>query len=206
MNDGGRPVTPMLEVHLRNAIRIPSKPLWHTLHAGTCERDVKVGEWKRYEGYRDISDLAKYYDKSGVGNIHFKPCIGLEPLREEKPYSDAYANWHPGSIGHRMYAEVIAYEYITALKTVLEDLQDDIVNAVGHDITQRSRSDLLKLLKDPQMEPVPEPLKCGAYCDHSSICITGFRPIMPRWELQKFCWTYHLGTKSGCTRSRCKWV
>ena len=47
MNDQGRPELSSLEVHLRNTLRLPGRPLWHALQAGTCERDIKIGEWKK---------------------------------------------------------------------------------------------------------------------------------------------------------------
>ena len=46
MNDGGRPDISMLEIHLRNAMRLSSKPLWHTMHAGGCYKDVPLHEFR----------------------------------------------------------------------------------------------------------------------------------------------------------------
>jgi len=186
MNDGGRPSAAMLEVHLRNANFLPNRPLWHTLHAGTCDRDVKVGQWSRYEGYRDIKELAEYYDEAGVGNIHFRPCQGLEPLRDQEPYDQLYITWHPDSQGHRAYAEVIAYEYLTALQGVLEEHMDEILQEAGHSIGVNTRDKIDKILAEPTFSDLPSPYKCGSFCEKPAICITGLQPLQPQWSLERF--------------------
>jgi hypothetical protein len=44
----------------------------------------------------------------------------MEVFRDQDPYDKAFATWHPGSIGHRKMAEIVAFEYLTALELVLE--------------------------------------------------------------------------------------
>jgi len=188
MNDGGRPEESMLEIHLRNAVQLEKKPLWHTLQAGKCDRDRKPGDWRRDEGYNPIKNLASHYQKAGAANIHFHPCIGLEPLNDKKPYSEAYATWHPGSKGHRMYAEVIAYEYLSSLRQVLEELEDPIIEKAGHEITKDEKTvkALEELLKASPTDPLPQPKLCGDFCAKPSVCISGLRPLMPEYQLKRF--------------------
>ncbi len=78
---------------------------------------------KRKAIYGGYADLIETYSEYGAGIVEFIPSAGMNPMsaKDSSHWSEEhfYVTWHPGPVGHRVYAEIIAYFYLDSVLDVL---------------------------------------------------------------------------------------
>jgi len=57
----------------------------------------------------------------GLGFVYFQPAYATDPVASHDGWKppQLYVNWHPGPLGHRTYAEIMAYFYLTSMEEVM---------------------------------------------------------------------------------------
>ena len=208
MNDAGSEVSRRhtMEEHIRNSLsvyggtynnNIPNRPVWHGVIAGSNgDRPNKFGQ--RPPMYAGYNDLVEQYADFGAGIVEFAPHAGMNPMKAKDPdhWSDEhfYVTWHPGPVGHRIYAEIIANFYLEAALTVLEDISKTIIDLEKSLAQKVNRPvlEMLDLLQDaPYESGLPEPentKKCKPYCtdaEHSQ-CILGYNPKDEVYDISNY--------------------
>ncbi|ETO22013.1 hypothetical protein RFI_15189 [Reticulomyxa filosa] len=176
MNDGGRPPPKAIENHIRNAITLKRRPVWHAILAGSYSGDPST--FRKVQLNSAYKELAEYYTKVGAGIVEFFPSNGINPLvSQDNKYSPdlLYVTWHPGPRGHRYYAQIIAHFYLTSLLSVLKTIQPAIQNMK----TTVPTLEMHDLLQDiPADSILPSGKYCGKVCTSAKRrwCISGMFP------------------------------
>lgn len=204
MNDHGTAVKHAFENHMRNAISLPRRPLYHVLVAGKRNGGT---HWDKNHGLYHKELIIPQYIDFGSGHMQFQPSYGLNPIDVKKSPNfskgNLYVSWHPGPFGARMYAEIIAYEYLTSLLRVLEDIEIVISTL---DVDGKPIEEMLEILEDPPRTRVYlsengiggqcEPLCTNA---STSYCLSGYQPLaddifsLYRWQRNPDCkWKYQM--------------
>eukprot|EP01083_Nonionella_stella_P004385 12676_1 len=225
MNDHGTAVGHATENHFRNAITLPRRPLYHVMHAGKNgpsqvgkhyaqekSKNGKQGQFKN-EGScygwlcgRDKGEhlfknglLQPTYTNYGTGVTLFYPTAGLSSINkttyEEFQTGYLYISWHPSPAGHRVYAEMLAYYYLTSLLETFADIRDLIEDLTPHDsdTTNKPIEAMLEILEDPpRTKEIPHDHvanQCDPVCTNATeaVCISGYLTLgKPRFSLKRW--------------------
>jgi len=140
------------------------------------------------EPYTDYgSGLTLFYPANGLGSINTTQY-------EEFKTDFLYVSWHPGPTGHRVYAEILAYHYVTTLLETFadtKDLIDDLTPA--HATLQQPIEEMLEILEDPPtLRELPHDgvaKQCDPFCTNATeaVCISGYRTLgKPRYSLKRW--------------------
>lgn len=208
MNDAGSGDSRLhtMEEHIRNSLsvyggtyngNIPNRPLWHAVIAGSQgdkPNSFDKGQIPIYGGYKD---LIEQYSDFGAGIVEFNPANGINPMKaKDENWSDEhfYVTWHPGPVGHRIYAEIISYFYLDSLLTVLQDIAKTVKDIEKDEDTEIDSPvlEMLDLLHDAPYEsglpPTDKTKKCKPYCTDAehSYCMIGFNPRDGVYDIQNF--------------------
>ena len=232
MNDHGSTVSHAEEIHFRNAITLPRRPMYHVMHAGKngpnhngqyveqyddelSEQDKKNGKTAAFKNENncygwicgddksknknyDHGLLSSPYTEYGSGLTMFFPTNGISQINttkyEQFRTGQLYVSWHPGPAGHRVYAEILAYHYLTCAIETFIDIKDliDELTPSNIDTIQKPIEEMLEILEDPPTKPLPKDFnvgQCDPLCTNSteSVCISGYRTLgKPRFSLQRF--------------------
>jgi len=155
--------------------------MYHIIHAG---KDCRIGGWEQGRIGSPWKEFNDHYHAAGAGMMEIWPCHGSWQLAREKGEGHnnprwLYVNWHPGPLGHREYAEIQAWIYLNSTLKVLEPLREKIQKSAPGGVPTTK---LDEILKEPDLEPVPEPLNCGEACkglgiaNASTNCFTALEP------------------------------
>jgi len=183
MNDA--PLNPRdLEVHLRNAISLPSQPFWFIFDARTGKRtNDTIGHWNRKGVKQFMHDFSDLYPQAALLYYSpFEPLISIEDHPDffglgtspggkmfGKPTQYHHMNWHPSSRGHRWAAEAIAYFFFSSIIVAIDDLMRG------------------ETLIEVEKQPVSDSMFCGEMCNHGPAwCAMTFEPHDPKYGLDRF--------------------
>jgi len=222
MNDHGAAVEHATENHFRNAITLPRRPLYHVMHAGKNGPDKgeyaeEYAESDKENGFKNEGAcygwicgnnnkndpdypggiLMAPYTDYGSGVTLFYPAYGLAAVNNTKyeEFSNGYlyVSWHPGPTGHRVYAEMLAYHYLSCVIQTLMDIKpliDDLTPSTN--ALTKPIEEMLEILEDPPTKPLPEAFSaghCDPFCTNAteSVCISGYETLgTPRYSLRRF--------------------
>ena len=210
MNDAGSDDSRKhtMENHIRNSLtvlggtynnNVPNRPLWHGLLAGS--NGVQPTSFDQagkamYGGYSDL--ISPYSHTFGAGMVEFIPSNGMNPMKARDPdkWSEEhfYVTWHPGPLGHRLYAEMIAYFYLGAALKALDLVQPvigDLEKALNFTFAAPV-VEILDILQDPPyfsgLPDMGDHRKCDPICTDAThqFCILGFNPKDHAYDLRKY--------------------
>eukprot|EP01083_Nonionella_stella_P004386 12679_1 len=227
MNDHGTAISHAVENHFRNAITLPRRPLYHVMRAGKVgpeqvgkhytqeeSKNGKQGQFKT-EGHcyrwvcgKDRPDhryenglLDPTYTNYGTGITMFYPTAGLSSINKTK-YAEfktgyLYISFHPGPSGHRVYAEMVAYYYLTSVLETFADIKDLIDDLTPHDgdTTNKPIEAMLEILEDPpRAKEIPHDHVangCDPVCTNATeaVCLCGYEAVAlgkPRFSLKRW--------------------
>jgi hypothetical protein len=193
MNDHGDAVDHAFENHMRNAISLPRRPLYHVMIAGKnnggkdWNEERTVNPRLRSGKKKGAGVLQSQYMDFGAGIMQFQPGFGINPLAATGAkgwsISDLYISWHPGAHGHRVYDEILAYEYLDALLKVLQDIQP-LIKELGGGEADEPIEEMLEMLEDPPRNAMYLSEKgigggCEPLCTNASntFCLSGYQPL-----------------------------
>ena len=153
---------------------------------------------------KDIHDhkgglLMEEYTNYGSGITLFFPTNGLTAINrtkyEEFKTEYLYVSWHPAPSGHRVYAEMLSYHYLTAVLETLSDIKDLIDSLTPkNQETHKPIEEMLEILEDPptsrQIPHDSVAKQCDPFCTNSTeaVCISGYKTLgKPQYSLQRWC-------------------
>eukprot|EP01083_Nonionella_stella_P004384 12673_1 len=195
MNDHGDAVSHSVENHFRNAITLPRRPLYHVMRAGKNgggESEPCYG-WLCGSNHGD-GLLQSAYTDFGAGATQFFPTGGLATVNtsEYKEFETGYlyVSWHPGPTGHRVYAEMLAYHYLSCVLETFADIAD-LIN--DFDTRGKPIEAMLEILEDPpRSRTIPHDHvanQCDPVCTNATeaVCISGYATLgKPRYSLKRW--------------------
>eukprot|EP01083_Nonionella_stella_P107685 312177_1 len=142
--------------------------------------------------------LMEPYTDYGSGITLFYPANGLAGVNvtkyEEFQIGYLYISWHPGPTGHRVYAEMLAYHYLTSVLETFTDIKDliDELTPKDDDLT-KPIEEMLEILEDPpRKNDLPHDniaKQCDPFCTNAttSTCISGYKTLgKPRYSLKRW--------------------
>jgi len=167
------------------------------------KNEDKCYQWLCGKNTKDIHDhdgglLMEEYTDYGSGIMLFYPANGLRAVNttkyEEFKKEYLYVSWHPGPTGHRVYAEMLSYHYLSAVLETLMDIKD-LIDALTprNQETVKPIEEMLEILEDPATTrnlPTDSVAKqCDPFCTNAteSVCISGYKTLgKPRFSLQRW--------------------